>query len=489
MHMYTYLRQKHILKALKTACTGFLVIFMASCAINPVTGHSELMLVSEQQEIQIGKQAAPSMRWGFGGEYRDTGLERYLGGIVNELWQNSERPQLPMEFYIQNTSVPNAFALPGYVAITRGLLSDMENEAQFAAVMGHEIGHVMARHSAQRMSRMTLQQLGLAIGASALEGKTGSDALLTVGALGSSLLLFKYSRGQEIEADRLGVRYMSHLGYDPYEAMHAHEVLEKSADRYIQRAGAAKRDDSAIAALFSTHPRKDVRLVEIEEMIHSLPQYTLKNDGKFTLRFREKTKKIKEINRDYFIYDEAERLYKKEDFSGAETALNKAIKQNPYQAPFHNLLGLVRLQQKSYWRAENSFREALSLNPGYQPSIYGTGLVQYYRENYTAAIEKFNKSLELYPGHTASHYGLGRSYYQTRRYQEAIPHLGAFAQAAPRDPEIHGMLGICYENTGNLELAMREYNYQLQVAPDTELGIHAQSRLTMHEQMQKMQQK
>ena len=91
-------------------------ILLISCAVNPVTGQRELMLVSEQQEIQIGGQAAPSMRWGFGGEYRDTALERYLGGIVSELWRNSERPQLPMEFYIQNTSIPNAFALPGYVA-------------------------------------------------------------------------------------------------------------------------------------------------------------------------------------------------------------------------------------------------------------------------------------------------------------------------------------------------------------------------------------
>jgi predicted Zn-dependent protease len=447
------------------------------------------MLVSEQQEIQIGKQAAPSMRWEFGGEYRDTELERYLGGIVKELWQNSERPQLPMKFYIQNTSIPNAFALPGYVAITRGLLSDMENEAQFAAVMGHEIGHVMARHTARRLSRMTLQQIGLSIGARALEGKTGSDALLTVGALGSSLLLLKFDRSQEIQADRLGVKYMSWLGYDPYEAMHAHEMLERSVNRFMQRSGGNRRDGSAIAELFSTHPRKEIRIAEIEEMINALPQYKLKEDGKFTRRFREATKRIREINRIYFIYDEAERLYKKEDFKGAEAKLKKAIKLNSDQAPFHNLLGFIRLQQKSYWRAENSFREALSLNPEYQPSIYGIGLVKYYNKNYSVAIDKFKKSLELYPGHMPSHYGLGRSYYQTRRYKDAIPHLRTFAKAAPEDPEIHGMLGICYENTGNIDLALREYNYQLQVAPDNKMGRHARRRLAVLEHLQNLNQK
>jgi predicted Zn-dependent protease len=145
------------------------------------------MLVSESQEIQIGKEASPSLRWEFGGEYHDRSLELYLGDIVSRLWQISERPHLPVKFSIQNTSLPNAFAIPGYVAITRGLLSDMENEAQFAAVMGHEIGHVMGRHTAQRISRVQLQQMGLAIGASALEGTSGGDALLQIGAIGSSL--------------------------------------------------------------------------------------------------------------------------------------------------------------------------------------------------------------------------------------------------------------------------------------------------------------
>jgi predicted Zn-dependent protease len=145
-----------------------LLLFVVSCAVNPVTGERELMLVSEEQELRIGRESAPSLKWEFGGLYRDNSLEDYLEEITKRLWQNSERPHLPVRFQIQNTSVPNAFALPGYVAITRGLLSGLENEAQFAAVIGHEIGHVMARHTAQRLSRLRLQQLGLAIGGAAL---------------------------------------------------------------------------------------------------------------------------------------------------------------------------------------------------------------------------------------------------------------------------------------------------------------------------------
>lgn len=456
-----------------------LFLLLPSCAVNPVTGQSELMLVSESQEIQIGNETAPSMRWEFGGEYRDTELERYLGGIVTKLWQNSERPELPMKFYIQNTSIPNAFALPGYVAITRGLLSDMDNEAQFAAVMGHEIGHVMARHTAQRLSRMTLQQIGLSIGAAALEGKTGSDALLSVGAIGSSLLLLKYDRGQEIQADRLGVRYMSWLGYDPREAMSAHEALERSADSYMQRAGISEKDNSPISDIFSTHPRKDVRLVEIQDMINELPPYKVSGDGVFSMRFLNATRKMREINRIYFVYDDAERLYKKEDFSGAEAKIRKAIKKNDSQAPFHNLLGMIMLRQKSYSKAEDSFSQALALNPEYQPSVFGLGLINYYGENYSAAIDKFNASMKLYPGHMPTHFGLGKSYYQLKQYRNAIPHLGEFANAVPKDPEAHGMLGICYESTGQIDLAIREYGYQIQVAPTTQLGRHAKTRLSV----------
>lgn len=462
-----------------------LFLLFTSCAVNPVTGRHELMLVSESQEIQIGREAAPSMRWGFGGEYRDTQLENYLGGIVRELWQRSERPGLPMKFYIQNTSIPNAFALPGYVAITRGLLSDMENEAQFTAVIGHEIGHVMARHTAQRLSRMTLQQLGLSIGAAALNGKSGSDALLSIGALGSSLLLLKYDRGQELQADRLGVRYMSRLGYDPREAMRAHEILEKSVNSYIQRAGEAGRSNSPVAEIFSTHPRKDVRLAEIQYMINSLPPYRIKGDGKFRIKFQDATKRLREINRIYFIYDDAERLYKKEDFKRAETKIKKAIEGNSGQAPFHNLLGFIMLQQKSYWKAENSFRQALSLNPDYQPSIFGLGLINYYQKDYSAAIDKFNRSLRLYPGHLPTHFGLGKSHFHARRYKKAIPHLGKFANAVPKDPEVHGLLGICYESIDEIDLAIREYRYQMQVAYNTKQGLHARRRLEVLEQMRK----
>lgn len=458
-----------------------LFLFFTSCATNPVTGQTELMLVSEQSEIEIGKQAAPSVKWEFGGLYRDTTLESYLGNIVNQLWKNSERPNLPVEFHIQNTSIPNAFALPGYVAITRGLLSEMENEAQFASVIGHEIGHVMARHTAQRMSRIQLQQLGLAIGSAALGGKSGSDALLTMGAVGSSLLLLKYDRSQEIQADRLGVRYMSELGYDPYEALSAHRVLKKVVDGYLMRQGESRRGDNVITNLLSTHPRQEVRLAEIQSMIDSLPPYRVRGDGKFSGVFQDAIKKIKKTNEVYFIYDRAEKYYREEDFVRAESKVKEAISLNSSQAPFHNLLGFIKIRQKKYREAEKSLQRALSVNPGYQPSIYGMGFIRLEEGDYNQAIDKFRESLELYPNHGPTYFGLGKGYFNTHQYSKAIPYLRKFAQAAQRHPEVHGMLGICLEKSGDIASAVTAYRNQLAVAPDTELGRHARERLIILE--------
>lgn len=471
---------------------SFIIILLSlifSCAVNPVTGQRELMLVSEKQELRIGKESAPSLKWEFGGQYHDPELESYLGDIVLRLWQNSERPHLPVKFYIQNTSVPNAFALPGYVAITRGLLSDMENEAQFASVMGHEIGHVMARHTAQRISRMQLQQLGLAVGAAALEGKRGSDALLTVGAIGSSLLLLKYDRSQEIQSDRLGVKYMSMHGYDPNEAKSAHRVLERSVDGYLKRLGKSRSEDTVISALLSTHPRKELRTDEIQDMINDLPPYTLKGDGKFGDRFQAATKKLREVNRVYHKYDMAEMLYQQKKFDEAEKLLNEAVRLNSSQPAFYNLLGFIKLNKKTYPGAKSQYQKALSIEPDYQPSVYGMGLVHYFGKEYDQAIQRFQKSLKLFPNHGPTYLVMGKSHFQLKQYSKALPYLTKFAGAVPRHPEVHGLIGICFDKRAEIESAVIGYRNQLKVAPNTELGRHAKERLAVLEPLLKIYKK
>jgi predicted Zn-dependent protease len=323
--------------------------------------------------------------------------------------------------------------------------------------------------------------MGLAIGGAVLEGTEGADMLLTVGSIGSQLYLLKYSREQEIQADRLGARYMASLGYDPHEALDAHDVLGKSVNNYMERLGEKRSKGSFMSTLLSTHPRKEVRLSEIQDMIEELHSYSLKGDGVFRNRFHEKTKKIKQINKVYFIYDEAEKLYKEKKYTAAEQRLNNAISFNNEQAPFYNLLGLVKAQQKNYQKAERHFRKALSIDSEYQPSFYGLGLIFFLRGEYNIAIPQLKKSLTLYPDHTASHLALGKSYFILKQYRQAIPYFRTVSQIMVKHPEIHGLMGICYEKLGEKDLAVKEYRNQIQVASQNEFGLHARKRLAVLE--------
>lgn len=453
------------------------LLLLPACAVNPVTGERELMLISEEQEINMGKQAAPSLNWGFGGKYHDPELEGYLGDIVKRIWANSHRPNFPFKFQVQNSSIPNAFALPGFVAITRGLLVEMENEGQFAAVMGHEVGHVMARHSAKRVSLGILQQIGLVAGSVALEGQKGGDLLLTAGALGSGLLLLKYDRNQEIQSDRLGVLYMSRIGYEPAEALNAHKVLESAVGKFLSRIGKEKKEETFFDELFSTHPRTAVRLEEIQAMIKELPLYTIQGDGRNANKFNAMLKDIRDVNQAYLHYDNAERAFNNDKIYESEESLKKAISMNGKQTPFHNLLGFVRIKQKRYTEAESLFRKALEIDNGYQPAYYGLGVLAYVNNNPKLATLHLKKSIEMFPEHPGSNFFLGLSYYATKNYNGAIKYLSIFSSMAPQHPEVHGYLGMCYERVGDIYSAFNEYSMQVRIAPDSQLGKHARQRL------------
>ena len=162
------LSRRGLLQGLGAAALGGLA---AGCATNPVTGSSEMMLLSEEEEIELGKKAFAQLAWQQGGPLRiDPATQSYLDGIVKELHQVSHRPNLPVDFTLESASEPNAWAIPGHTAMNRGLLQHLENEAQFAFVMGHEMGHVAARHSAARQSRATVGNAGLGILGVAVRG-------------------------------------------------------------------------------------------------------------------------------------------------------------------------------------------------------------------------------------------------------------------------------------------------------------------------------
>ena len=183
-----------------------------ACAVNPATGQRQFMLISESEEIEMGREADGPITESFG-LYESEALQAMVTNLGNEMASRSERPTLPWSFKLVDDPMVNAFALPGgFIFITRGIMASLNSEAELAGVIGHEIGHVTARHSASQMSRQQFQQIGVGVG-SILSSDVASVAGVLSAGLG--LLNLRYSRGDESQSDELGVRYMTRAGYDP----------------------------------------------------------------------------------------------------------------------------------------------------------------------------------------------------------------------------------------------------------------------------------
>jgi predicted Zn-dependent protease len=229
------------------------------CARNPVTGKNEISLVSEGQEIEMGKQGAQEVAQSIG-FVEDPELQAYVANIGKRMAAKSERPHLPWEFHVVNDAAVNAFAIPGgFIYVTRGLLAHMNSEAELATVLGHEVGHVTARHSVQQISKAQLATLGLGIG-SILSSDVASVAGIASQGLG--VLFLKYGRDAENQADQLGFRYALGLNYDVREMANVFQTL----DRASQAGGGGGR----LPEWLSTHPNPENRVAKVQQRLDTL---------------------------------------------------------------------------------------------------------------------------------------------------------------------------------------------------------------------------
>ena len=245
----------------KTAILLLIILIGAlSCAVNPVTGKKELSLISESQEIALGKQTDVEVRQQYGA-YADPELNAYVQSIGQALVPHTHRPQLACQFAVLDTPVVNAFAVPGgYIYVTRGILALMGSEAELAVVLGHELGHVNARHSVRRMSEMMLVQVGLALGSALSETFAEVAGLAGVGV---QLLFLKYSREDERQADALGVEYARKGVYNPGEMVAFFNSLEKLGDL---------SGGHALPGFLSTHPLTSERIEKVRQMLTATDQ-------------------------------------------------------------------------------------------------------------------------------------------------------------------------------------------------------------------------
>jgi len=230
------------------------LLLFAACAVNPATGKRQLMLVSEGEEIQMGAQYDSQVVLSIG-EYPDPALQDYVADLGRKLAATSERPNLAWTFRVVDDPSVNAFAIPGgHVYITRGILAHMTNEAELATVMGHEIGHVTARHTAQQMTQQQLAGLGLAIGSIA-SSRIAQYAGQASQAL--QVLFLKFSRDDESQADQLGIRYSSRATYDSREMIQVMQMLDK-----IETESGGK-----LPEWLATHPAPANRIAHINAIL------------------------------------------------------------------------------------------------------------------------------------------------------------------------------------------------------------------------------
>ena len=218
------------------------VILVISCAVNPVTGKKQIMLMSEAQEIQMGLAYDPQVMATFGA-YPDNNLQNFVQTKVNEIGKISHRPNLEYHAKVIDSPVVNAFAVPGgYIYLTRGILAQLNNEAELEGVMAHELGHIAARHTVSQQSKQQLGQL-LLIGGMIASEKFAQYAQYAL--QGMQLLFLKFSRDDERQADALGVEYSSKLGYDAHKMADFFKVLQKMS---------LSESEGGIPTFLSTHP-------------------------------------------------------------------------------------------------------------------------------------------------------------------------------------------------------------------------------------------
>jgi predicted Zn-dependent protease len=375
------------------------VLALGGCGVNPVTGQKEVQFVSEAQELQIGAtQYAPS-RQSQGGDYRTLPeLNDYVAEVGQKLAAVADRA-LPYEFVVLNSSVPNAWALPGgKIAVNRGLLTTLDNEAELAAVLGHEIVHAAARHGAKMQERGTLLQAGVAaaqIGA-AVAGVDPNLGNLVVGGagVGAQLIAMRYGRDAELEADLYGMRYLRKAGYDPRAAV----TLQQKFLALSQKDGSAQQ--GRFEQLLASHPPSAERVTRNQQTSAELGE-----GGELGAeRYQARIAPLVKLKPAYDKADEAMAAAKKKDLGKARTLAAEAAALAPREARFPQLQGDVELADKKPKQALPYYDRALALDGEYFGAHLGAGIAAFQAGDKPRAERALEQSAKLLPTAPAYYY-------------------------------------------------------------------------------------
>ncbi|MFH1488165.1 MAG: M48 family metalloprotease [Pseudomonadota bacterium] len=408
---------------------------LTGCAVNPVTGDSQLMLVSENQEIAIDRQNSPHQFSADYGPLQDRALNDYIHTTGKSIASRTHRTNMPYSFRGVNATYVNAYAFPGgSIACTRGILLSLDNEAELAALLGHELGHVNARHTAQQMSKGIL--VSSVVGGIAAYAGTESSALgnlaAGLGNIGAGALLAKYSRDNERQADALGMEYMVRSRYSPKGMIGLMDMLRSTS----------KREPSAIELMFSTHPMSDERYKTVVNAADS--QY--RNAGDLPLhrdRYMDHTARLRSMKNAIEEMQKGEKAMAKKDYGAAAAHFQRALKEAP-----DDYAGLVM-----------------------------TAKCQLARGNFTEAQRFAGRAREVYPREAQAYYIGGIAKIKAKNFDAAYAEFRDYEKILPGNPNTVFFKGYSREGMRNQKEAAQEYKRYLQIVSEGEQAQYAYQRL------------
>ena len=335
--------------AQQATATFCMVFGLLGCATNDVTGQDELRLMNQAEEIRLGEKQYPQLIQQSGGRYvADPALTSYVQSVGQRLAQVADR-DLPYEFVVINESDWNAWALPGgKIGINRGLLLAMQSEAELAAVLAHEIVHAAAGHGANQTAATQLGRLGLDVLGALIDNPAARQASAQVGSLVLGGARAKFSRSDELEADRFGMEYMRRAGYDLQGAVELQE-------RFL-----AKSEGGSTVSLFATHPPSADRVAT-----NRLLADRTTGGRRGEQAYLAATQSLREAAAGYEALAQGIKAYLDDDFKAALSLADKALKLDSREPAFHELRGFALLGLERFEEGLASANQAVRLNPNY----------------------------------------------------------------------------------------------------------------------------
>ena len=367
------------------------IVFLAitGCATNPVTGRSELTFVGESKEIAIGREQYLPAQQTQGGLYQvDKSLTRYVNEVGGHLAAVSDRA-LPYEFVVLNNSIPNAWALPGgKIAVNRGLLVSLSNEAELAAVLAHEIVHAAARHGAKAVERDLLLQGVVRLTEISVSDFEHGNYIVGGAQLGAQLLTQRYSRKAELEADQYGMQYMARAGYNPGAAV----TLQQ---KFVALSEGKSRN--WIEGLFASHPPSAERVRKNTEHLLMIGQDGFRDWDLGESRYTQQLAYLQSKKAAYQAFDQANTLLADKEVDVAMSRLDQALMDEPNEPRFHGLKADILLDQGKLKAAISDYNGALAIDDQYYEYYLGRGISWSKLGNRAMAIADLEKSNDLLP--------------------------------------------------------------------------------------------